>query len=39
MLGVMTHLITNRLRVQLGPPGEAALKWEPVSGPGDSGSK
>jgi hypothetical protein len=39
MFAVMSHLIANRLRGQLGPLGAAATSPEPLSVAGGSGSK
>jgi hypothetical protein len=39
MFAIMSHLITNRLRFQLGRLGEAPANPEPISAAGDCGSK
>jgi hypothetical protein len=39
MFAVMSRLLANRLREQLGPLGAAALNQEPMSAVGGSGSK
>jgi hypothetical protein len=39
MFAVMSHLITSRLRLQIGGPGQAAVNPEPMSVAGGSGSR